>query len=65
MHAISVISRNLKLGGGGIDKCLGGVSKRKAHIYTKKHDKREKTTLNRAGGGSKLGGGSLSPQGGV
>jgi len=34
----SVISRNLKSGGGGvIDKCLGGVNMRKELIYIKKH----------------------------
>jgi len=32
-----VISRNLKFGGGGLDKCLGGATMRKAQIYIKKN----------------------------
>jgi len=34
-----VISRNLKLGGGGYRKMLQGCNMSKAQIYIKKHDK--------------------------
>jgi len=33
---IRVISKKIKLKGGGIDKCLGGVNMRQAKIYIKK-----------------------------
>jgi len=37
MLLIRVISKNLKLGEGGIDKCLGGVNMAEKQIYIKKH----------------------------
>jgi len=37
LSIIRVISRILKFRGGGIDKCLGGVSMCETQLYIKKH----------------------------
>jgi len=59
LHCSSVISRNLKSGGGGIDKCFrcrGGANIPKEQIDVKKHWKRKQITLSSGGVVSQLGG---------
>jgi len=65
-HPIRIIFRNLKLGRGGIDKCLGGgVNIREEQIYILNHKKAKNMTLSRGGGSRLSTGGFYPPRGGV